>query len=579
MPEVVFIYKGKEIYIQCNSNEKLKHINQRFTTKMKIDMSKILFLYGGENINEELEFNQIANKEDKKRMKIKILVYETNNSILNNIFIQSEHIICPTCKEMCLIKLNNYKINLYNCPNKHNCNSILIEKYKNTQKINISQIICGFCKDKSKAETFDNKFYKCYTCNINLCPICKDKHDKKHNIINYDKKDYKCSYHNEKYSKFCFDCNKNICVDCQKDHKNHKSIYYGDIIPGDIEKTKKFYNYIEKLNNNIDFIINNLTKIKDNILLYFDISNSYINNNKNKNYQILKNINEFINYNNIIMGDIKEIVDDNDINNKFKKLNIMYEKMNSIIDNTQFNEYKIKEDKRINQNFERKNYIIAEINIKEIDVNKNIRILNSFEEYKKKNKWEDSIDDYKSFNEEEIRENCEIKIDNKIIPFSFFHSFPKKGIFTIQYSFRKNLTKTNCMFACCKSLIKIDLSNFNTENVTNISHMFRESESIVSINLSGFNTEKVENMDSMFDDCKSLFSLDLSSFKTKNVKSINSMFWNCISLKYLNISNFNLEKDVDFRVLFHGCDNLKIQNLITKDKNILEELKKKIASF
>ena len=318
MPEVVFSYKGQEIHIQCDSNEKLKDIINRFATKIQIDISKIYFLYGGKNINKELEFNQITNKEDKQRMKINILVNEINNPILNDVIIHSKDIICPICQEICFINFNNYKINLNNCPNKHN-NNILIENYNNTQKINISKIICGLCKIKSKAETFENKFYKCFTCNINLCPLCETKHDKKHNILNYDKKDYKCNYHNEKYSKYCFDCNKNICVECQKEHKNHKSIYYGDIIPNDIEKTKEFSNYIEKLNNNIDLIINKLVKIKDNIKLYFDMNNSYIINNKNKNYQTLKNINEFINYNNIIMEDIKEIVSDNDINNKFKK--------------------------------------------------------------------------------------------------------------------------------------------------------------------------------------------------------------------------------------------------------------------
>ena len=66
-----------------------------------------------------------------------------------------------------------------------------------------------------------------------------------------------------------------------------------------------------------------------------------------------------------------------------------------------------------------KNYILAEINIEEDDINKDIRIINTFEECKRKYEWDDQEDDYKYVNEKEIKENCIIKINNKIIiPFN-----------------------------------------------------------------------------------------------------------------------------------------------------------------
>ena len=75
-------------------------------------------------------------------------------------------------------------------------------------------------------------------------------------------------------------------------------------------------------------------------------------------------------------------------------------------------------DKDIIKNIEEKqNYILAEINIEENDINKNIRILNSFEEFKRINEFDDLEDEYKYENEKEIKENCIIKINNKIIPF------------------------------------------------------------------------------------------------------------------------------------------------------------------
>ena len=59
--------------------------------------------------------------------------------INNNIFQDSKEIICPICKENCLIEIKDYKILLYNCKNNHNSNYLLNE-YKETQKINISEI-------------------------------------------------------------------------------------------------------------------------------------------------------------------------------------------------------------------------------------------------------------------------------------------------------------------------------------------------------------------------------------------------------------------------------------------------------
>ena len=102
------------------------------------------------------------------------------------------------------------------------------------------------------------------------------------------------------------------------------------------------------------------------------------------------------------------------------------------------------------------NYIIGEIEINEDNINKDIRIINTFEEAKRKNKWRDKEDDYKYENEKEIKDNCEIKINNNIIPFNYFYKFNQKGKYIIQYSFKKYLTKINNMFYDC-----IYLSNKN----------------------------------------------------------------------------------------------------------------------
>ena len=126
---------------------------------------------------------------------------------------------------------------------------------------------------------------------------------------------------------------------------------------------------------------------------------------------------------------------------------------------------------------ENKNYILAEINIEEDDINKNIRILNSFEEYKRINKFDDKKDDYKYKNEKEIKKNCIIKINKKIIPFNYLYKFKEKGKFKIEYSFKNNIKSLAYLFSECNSLTNIDLSNFNTQNVNDMSNMFYECNS------------------------------------------------------------------------------------------------------
>ena len=94
--------------------------------------------------------------------------------------------------------------------------------------------------------------------------------------------------------------------------------------------------------------------------------------------------------------------------------------------------------------------------------------MNSYEECVRTYKW-NITENVK--NEKEIKQ-CEIRINNELIPFSYYYKFKNKGKYQIKYSFNNYLTKTNHMFRDCSSLTKIDLSNFNTKNVTNMSFMF-----------------------------------------------------------------------------------------------------------
>ena len=52
--------------------------------------------------------------------------------------------------------------------------------------------LCNIC-NKSKEVIHDNKLYKCCNCILNLCPICKLKHNKEHKLIDYELINYLCN--------------------------------------------------------------------------------------------------------------------------------------------------------------------------------------------------------------------------------------------------------------------------------------------------------------------------------------------------------------------------------------------------
>ena len=129
------------------------------------------------------------------------------------------------------------------------------------------------------------------------------------------------------------------------------------------------------------------------------------------------------------------------------------------------------------------NYIISEFEIKEENKNKDIRIINSYENFYRENKWAIE-DEYK--NEKEIKENIEIRINDNIIPFSYYYNFKEKGKYIIKYIFKSIITKINHIFHGCNNLTNINLSNFNTQYVTDMSSMFDGCNNLANINLLNF---------------------------------------------------------------------------------------------
>ena len=98
MAKAIFSYNGTETVIQCLKEDKMKNICIKYSSKINININSLLFIYGGNQINLELSFNEQSNSFDKERNEMNILVYKKEENELK----------CPKCGEIIHIdKLDN----------------------------------------------------------------------------------------------------------------------------------------------------------------------------------------------------------------------------------------------------------------------------------------------------------------------------------------------------------------------------------------------------------------------------------------------------------------------------------------
>lgn len=196
MITVEFNYKTIITNILCSEKDKMSDVCQKFLTKTEITTNNLIYLYGDQIINLTLPISSFISNLDRERKVISIIVNESSSDDQNNKhLIKSTVPICPKCYENIKLSINDYKINLFGCKNGHSFD-MLINEYEKTQNIDLNKIVCTECKAK-KLDTYENKMYICNKCKKILCPKCLSKHDKTHNVLNYDLKNATCEKHDE----------------------------------------------------------------------------------------------------------------------------------------------------------------------------------------------------------------------------------------------------------------------------------------------------------------------------------------------------------------------------------------------
>ena len=454
MVEVEFNYNQNKINIQGNMNDKFEEIIQKYINKTNLDINNIYFISNGNIVNKKDKLENIMSKSDKNNKRIIILVNSINSTInIENTNIKkSKDIICPKCKEICIYEIKDYKIKLYDCKNRHINEYINLNEYENNQNIDISKIKCDICKNRNKSNTFNNEFYICYECNMNLCPLCKSIHDNTHSIINYDNKDYICNKHNDLLVQYCTNCNIDMCLSCSNEHKNHKIILYQEkLIDEKILRNKmnEFENVINKLKINIEGIIIKLKNIIENMNIIYNINNNILKRyeNKNRNYKLLLNLNYMNKY------------IENEINNIKDKYKYGYN-INQLLN---IKEKKI-QDKILN--FKNNNNVINKQNEDITD-----------EIIYKPNK-DGGVKIFGKTFVKNNKQNCKIIYNNKEYEIKEYindidKEYNNKDEIKIKLKGITKITKMKSMFNSCYSLFSLpDISKWNTSNVTNMKYIF-----------------------------------------------------------------------------------------------------------
>jgi len=86
MINVTFIFKGENIIIQCNNNDKMKDICNKFITKVNIDINSVYFLFNVEKLNLDSSLKETFKNYDKaNQMNILVMEIDNENENVNNL--------------------------------------------------------------------------------------------------------------------------------------------------------------------------------------------------------------------------------------------------------------------------------------------------------------------------------------------------------------------------------------------------------------------------------------------------------------------------------------------------------------
>lgn len=603
---VEFILESKDNdIIKCNRNEKLIKIFKDYAKKKGLNFNSIYFLCNGNKIDDfEQTFDQLANRENKESMEIKILVFsasEENAATINVFFLE----IFNTKKYVCD---PNVKV-------KEICDKY--EKESNLRPNSMIYIYEGKELDLDKTfddyENFKNDFfikvfpkelvYIIFSYLGTLYSIECYKEDKIEDICaNF------ASKNNINKNKVMFKYQDNLVNQKQtlKELLKEKNIIINDIKIDVIDSPSPpcFTVHIIKI-----IVALTITASAVGAFVYVYIKLKDKNKEDDDEDDKTDNVSDFYKEDNnfyfikakYLTKNSKEtikLISDNFNINKIKNINIDGSEM----DPTRNYTFKIKGEHYVYYSFNEftkdsslsngnglfngiKNLIYAEftgyneyypdvsfkemfrncINLKSVDLSK---IKLDYIPGRTYNKGKYYLSEY--FNSiNYMFYNCS-SLTSVYFPSSNF--YPED----MSYS-----------FAFCSSLILVyfpisiyakymnsmfyDCSSFQIFNVTII-------DSNKAVENAAINTNNLIDISNMFSGCSSLISIDLSSIVTPNVRNYEGLFYDCSALKYINIVTFTHNGLPDDKLSIFN-DKIPSDTKIYMDENFYDRIENIIPEY
>lgn len=329
--KVTFIYQKRSDEITCKDEDEFSLILRKFINKLNQE-STIFdydFFYDGQKL-----------KIDKNLKNLKNPIFRNKRDISISVEKKSRVIRCPKCIcNDCIINIDDYIITFYGCKYGHITHT-LFNKYNESQNVDLSQIVCSYnaCFENQAKNPKD--FYKCLTCTKLLkdtkyfCNKHTMEHDKSHEKVKYDLKNYFCEKYFHQFLKYCFNCKKNLCEECLDEHIMHSTKSYEAMSPN-IKKFNETLNTIRKKIDILRIIIDDIKTSLDGTLKLYekycdmvaDIVEKYtLYNNKYKNYRIVKSFFNLNKSNNKIIEDLDRIINGKNRKEKSNFLIEIYEK-------------------------------------------------------------------------------------------------------------------------------------------------------------------------------------------------------------------------------------------------------------
>ena len=122
----------------------------------------------------------------------------------------------------------------------------------------------------------------------------------------------------------------------------------------------------------------------------------------------------------------------------------------------------------------------------------------------------------------------------------------------------------NYMFENCTNLVSVNgINSFVMDNVQTIYSMFRGCKSLVNIDLNNWNTPLLEDASSAFENCDALETVAINNWNVSNLQNLYSFLSNCVSLKQLDVSSWVLTSITNLERMCYGCQSMTSFNMDT----------------